>query len=203
MKGSILIVITLLIVTTFPCCTREVGRYDLTEAQKNIIPYKKGQVISFIDSTCHSVELIVTSDELGRHSSDAGGEEGGAFADYVSLMSKSVELKNKTHNLDVYLYLTTVEGGECMLRIDTPHDTFFYLRFDREGNLKINYSDSFYESLKVKDKVYYHVIEQNGYVIYDRRYYDRDSSFIQLLYNKEYGILQVSIDDKNLLTLNN
>ena len=73
-------------------CSNEIGRCDLTDAQMQIIPYEKGQVISFIDSTGLTVDFTVIENELSWRQETAGNA---FYGEYTAHRTKFVRLKSE------------------------------------------------------------------------------------------------------------
>ena len=76
MKSRIFIAFTVLLVLT-ASCAKELSRCLFTEAQKEVIPYKKGQTISFTDGAGQIVDFTVTEiktemyhESIGTHRGD-------------------------------------------------------------------------------------------------------------------------------------
>jgi len=190
MKAKILII--LILPAVLASCRKEVGRYDLTEAQKQIIPYEKGQVISFINSEGKTDNVTVTENKLywDEEIIDSGG-----FIDNCVMFfkTKKVTLKSEEGNLVIYLKLIAngkdVSPGyvNCSFLIDIRPIGYFDLSnaFDTEGNFLIG---GIHDSLEINGKIYYNVIEKTQVPI-------------QFFYNKTYGILQIKRNGENYLTL--
>ena len=192
MKAKILIV--LILPAILASCDDKISRCNLTEAQKQLIPYEKEQVISFIDSAGLTVDLTVTESQVWWTSKERFG---GAFYDsYITNEAKSVILESESNNLEVRLTICNSGYSECSnysslsISIDTNsiNSSWFRLNFDTEGNFSTDSYSSIHDSLEINGKVYYNVVEIN-------------KGSEQLFYNKTYGILQVRKDGENFLTL--
>jgi hypothetical protein len=210
MQTRILIPVILLIFFAFSC-DKEIGRCDLTESQKQLIPYEKDQIISFIDDKGQSFDATVIKSELVWNQTG----EGGAFhEEYITYRRKSVFLESQAKNLDIFVQVfantTCLSGyGDCSLKIDiTDQKSYskptwvFYLEADTEGVFETDgISVLFYESIEINNKVFHDVIEKK----YSTEVLDgrggKYRQVPQLFYNKTYGILQINIDDENLLTI--
>lgn len=202
MKAKILIILILPVVLA--SCTEEIRRCDLTKAQKQLIPYEKGLVISFIDSVGLTVDLTVTESQV----SWTPKERYGGFIDvYVTKEVKLVILKSESNDLEVRLTICNSGGSECSnyssLSIDINKGWEFSLKSNTKGGIQPDRSVSFYESIKINDKVYYDVVEQKC----DYNFFDNAGGQyqipMQLFYNKTYGILQFKKEGENILTLKN
>lgn len=204
MKSKILIAFLLLTGFSAICsCSRELKRCNLTEAQKELIPYEKGQTISFLDKSGQTVNLTVIKSELGWEQDRQGS---GFKVDYISCRYISVKLESEPNNFDISLYL---KAGDCLSGNDycsleiwippSPHQGYFVFSSDLEGNLSHN--QYFHDSIKINNKVYYDVVECEFLRIYWS--IDEPEISMQLYYNKMYGILQIIRDVENFLTINN
>ena len=182
---------------------KERARYYLTEAQIQVIPYEKGQVVSFIDNTGQVIYFTVTEIEQGfsRCYLDDFGV-GYSSSDYASYEHKDITLKYEPNNFEIRLYIGAT-GGLCeihsLLSIVYSQGNGYSifsssLHYDVEGNFSINTYTIFHDSIEINGKVYYDVIEQNSNPY--------DKYLKQLFYNKTYGILQINRDGENFLTIN-
>ena len=200
MKTKILITLTLLTALTTLCsCSKEVGRCDLTEAQKQVIPYEKGQVISFTDSAGHTVDFSITERKSEWYKEYYGG---GFIEDHVMYRKEEVTLKNKSNNFEIHFWIS---AGECFgdghnnswLAIKIPPYSIYFELFscDTKGNF-LSDRDSIHDSIEINGNVYFDVVETN----FVHSNYHKD---LQFFYNKVYGILQINIDGENFLTLKN
>jgi hypothetical protein len=208
MKSKILIIFALLSFLSSSCFIgREVGNCELTEAQKQIIPYEKGEIIGFIDETGLPGDAKVIKSEINRYREGVGT----MVEHYVTHNFKTVTLKLEASNLEIGLQLNN--SSDCLshpyiidlgyLRIYEINNRswYFVFKIDAEGNFLIGNSDSFpdssvafYDSLYINDKPYYDVVEGN--------ILSEDDINWQLFYNKEYGILQIKKDGDDYLTIN-
>ena len=184
----------------------EIEYFDLTEAQKQLIPYEKGQVISFIDGVGETIDVTVIRSELLwlKYEEDDT---------YIMYRRKSATLKSEPDNFEIdlfieaeYAYLS--ENYFDWFCIDMKPDTldrwcyFFYS--DKEKNLPSDHPSYIIEThknLEINGKVYYDVMEQKYTGTFcDERGRLYEMSF-HLFYNKTYGILQVDRDGRNFLTI--
>ena len=97
MKTKKIILLAFVAVFVFSSCERELYRWELPEG---LIPYELGQIISFIDSSGLTFDVIVieSNTEWIRES------EGGAFRDdYASSEKKTVILRSEPNNLEIKL----------------------------------------------------------------------------------------------------
>ena len=178
-------------------CEKEIARYYLTEAQKQIIPYEKGQIISFIYGARQTVNAIVEERELKWIRYDI--DEVTMYSDYISCERKFVTLRFEPYIYGIQIYIDAIgflfeNNLVGLLHIETGGGTT-NLRVDTEGFFLTNdISNFFYESIEINGKVYYDVVEQNST--------SSDMSVMQLFYNKTYGILQINRDGENFLTIN-
>ncbi len=196
-KKIILLVFVAILATS---CGKEIGRCDFTEEQKQLIPYKKGQVINFTDHAGKIVDVIVTKSTLDWQRKEE--DSGGMIDDYFTCRRKIVKLKSEPDDIRITL---TFEADGCIngnynyniyntLEINVEFLTkgisnTFSFPFDAEGNAITN--GLYYSNLEINGNVYYDVIEE--------KWGERSMFF----YNKTYGILQVnSKDGENLLTIN-
>ena len=193
-----LIILILLAILATSCGGKEIGRCDLTEAQKQLIRYKKGQIICFTDGNGQAVNFSVTESELSWLRQDID-EESSFGSDYYTYRRKLVKLESSSNNLEIFLWIDS-EGclsekllSSFVIAIGYGQPTIweFSSWSDAAGNFLIINSATFHESIEINGKVYYDVLEQKNH---------RDDS--RLFYNKTYGILQINRDGENFLTIN-
>lgn len=210
---KILLWALLAIFTSSSCKGEELYRNELTDAVKQVIPYKSGQTVSFINNEGQPLDLFVTKDELGWNKYREGG---GAKVDYISYQRKTIELETKSKDFKIYVQLfanshysnETNTNGE--LRIETyvqwkhylQSKIGFYADYDAEGKMLSKSNKIIHESIEINKKIFHDVIELSG--TYDG--FDggggQFASSTQLFYNKTYGILQINIGKENFITLN-
>ena len=201
MKTKEIILLALVAIFSFSSCKgEELGRCDLP---KGLIPYKKGQVYSFIDGAGQTINVPVIRTETRWAQSRDETEY-----DYYTFRSDIIELYSEQDNLKISFRF---DADDCILKrgyneiaFDVIHlDEFcvFTLRTNAEGFLVGDYTSqsvemhtSFRESTEINGKVYYDVIEKS--------FVANTGVSAQLFYNKTYGILQINLDGKNFLTLN-
>ena len=193
MKKQIVIILILSAILVSSCeiaVDREIGRCDLTEAQMQIIPYKMGQVVSFIDGAGRTVDLTITQNELGWN---YDGMASSFHEEYLAYRTKFVALKSQTNNLEIYLHIfagSSLSGYDnCSLRIGRKSSSGgAMLYYDTEGIFLSGIGSTlFHDSLKINDSVYYNVIEQAS--IYDTI---SKQTLTHLFYNKTHGILHIT-----------
>ncbi|MDR2840210.1 MAG: hypothetical protein LBV75_02935 [Paludibacter sp.] len=186
MKAKFLITLALAVLVSSCYRVKDLGTFDLTNAQKQVIPYEKGQVISFIDSTGRSIDLTVTESELFWNQ----GRPNDEGWDYYHYRVKTATLKSAQNSKISFVLMIDAyncfEEDYCKFEVAA-----FSFNVDVEGNFL---TGTFHDSIEINNKVYYDVIEaENTY-----------PNPTQLFYNKTYGILQFKKDVSGIfLTLNN
>ena len=202
------------------CCrSREEGRSRFTEEQNRLIPYQKGTIVSFID---HNGEVV--SFKTSERKTWWGGSmdlfsEG--CSDYIRFETGKAVLSSTYDDSKIELWMN--------LNADRGADGFFYdgeLRWDGSCSIHIGmnliYSDcttyldfnlqadkdgafftddpsvSFFEYHEINNYGYYDVIEKNQTATNP---YGGQIP-VRLFYNKDYGILQIDVAEKNFLMLN-
>ena len=202
MKTKKIILLVLFAVLATSCGGKEIMRCDFTEAEKQLIPYKKGQVYSFIDGAGQTINVPVIRTETRWPESRDETEH-----DYYTFRSDIIELNSEQDNLNIHFRF---DANDCFLGrgyneivfsvVHLDKTCVFTLRSNAEGILvgdtykRIEINTSFRESVEINGKVYYDVIEQN--------FVTNAGVSSQLFYNKTYGILRVSRDGETFLTIN-
>lgn len=209
MKTIILIFLTLLVILVSSCnsCGKELGRYDVTEAHKQLIPYKDGQSISCIGSAGQSIDITVTKSDFSWFRHDIDEDYCG---DYIMFKVAGVHLKSEPNDIQIGLAIGASDyfygNYDGLLNVTIKPDNVytrwqhFFLYSDAEGNFIPDTSTSFHKSIEINGKVYYDVVEQNR-VLADEGISKPYRILLQLFYNKTYGILQINRDGENFLTI--
>jgi hypothetical protein len=178
MNPKILIILSLFAILMQSCFNRD--RYHrLTEVDKQMIPYKLGQVVTFIDSLGQSIVLTVTHDKI------TSGPLDEAFHELYE--RRTVILESEIDNYRIYLDVT-----KYMNQVDIYINQFDFhgsQNYNKEGDF---YGQYFYDNMEINNKIYYNVGQVFNY---------QDS--LTLFYNKTEGILQLNDNNKALLTLDN
>jgi len=217
MRPKILIFLTFLTVftavTAVSSCmkSKEIKRCKLAEAEKLLIPYKLGQIVSFIDSTGTVIAFTVTENKT-EWSSD---REGSFRSDYFSNEVKITTLHSESNNLELSLSICNAncspdyynpsifDTGRLSIYFQSPSvSAYIGLSTDTRGNFLFSFSDSYsmskHNSMEFNNKAYYEVIECNN----AWKYNDQITT-TQLFYNKTFGVLQICRNDTILLTIKN
>ena len=198
MKLKILIILLLIAVLVSSCARpKEVGRYKLTEADKQMIPYKLGENISFIDSLGQHFVLTVTNDYTAWSRWDFD-HDAARELEYVSFEYRVVHLQSKSNNLRIELNVYGYYGSEnhsIRVALSLFRDRFYFFPYGSDGQF---FSDT--NILEINNKIYNDVVE---YIIYQQNYPYEDILPMRLLYNKTYGILQFEQKDKVIFSIDN
>jgi hypothetical protein len=209
MKTKILSLLALLLVLFFSCRDySDITKYfELTEAEKRLIPYELGQIVSFIDSTGQSFDVTVTENTIYWESSV---DPDPYYAVYTQV--KTVRLQSDDVNFNIIL---NISGGSFTIYSYIHFDLWFYLGYKRERFVTekpgVTGAQYLHNRLEINNKIYYDVVEkimnyekrdengnldENGHILVYK--YTRS-----IYYNKTYGILQLKDRDKVLFTINN
>ena len=190
MKSKTLIIIILTSILASSCCrSKEETRWDLTEAEKQLIPYELGQTINFIDSVGNPFVLTVTENSSRWHYYFIESHE--RCENYVSINRKTVRLKSDTYNLTISLWINDysyTSKNEYLTFLITPFGCYFDIRYHEGGQFSMDDYQNVYDSLIVNNKTYYEVVE-------------KIEASRSILYNKTDGILQVCDKNKELFSI--
>ena len=195
MKIKLLIILILLVDITDSCVMRKTYYLELTEVRKQSIPYKLGQVISFIDSTGITFDATVIEDITDW---DYAEDDDVVYTQY-----RRVRLKSDSANFDITFSVhgSAAKGNPFSIYIDISEFSFLILHLDKNGNFftETKFEREYqylHKSIEINSKLYYDVIEGINC-------YDNGDKYSSILYNKTYGILQLENKDKVLFTINN
>lgn len=175
-----ILLISLMVMTLSGCDYPDEVRRFFTKTDEQTIPYKKGEIVRFIDEQGNAATLTVSEDVKTWMKDEEG---------FTCLMwqHRNVCLLSEHSGLSFDLDI------ESLRRYDSPHvyiamkplGVDFRVYYNIMGLLETQ------DSLEINRHVYYDVA-----VVKDSR-----GKGSQLCYNTEYGILQVTQDDKNIFTL--
>lgn len=196
------------------CGDREEGRVTLTDTQKQLIPYKKGNVVSFTDRTGAIINLTATERE--RYWYEMELYPGGMCSDYFRFEGERIVLASNSDDFKIKLRISLNssdfddEGNYGVLRWDGSCEisTLLNLVFpkwnawvdiclyaDESG---VFAGDILHESMEINNHVYNDVVEQ----VQEIKGSDGKQHAVRFFYNKTYGILQINVGSENFLTLN-
>ena len=182
MKANILIIFTLLIIFVFSCYNRE-KRCKLSKVDKQMIPYELGQTINFIDSLGHPIVLLNDHDKISWV-----GENG-----YLFYECRHISMKSQLDNFHIGIIVEASCYASNNNNIYVIVNSFeLNIEYNSKGEFVTNdyaYQQKPLESLEINGKIYYDLVENKRYnhTIY---------------YNKTYGVLQLIIDGRDVLTIN-
>jgi len=206
MKPKFLITLTLIAILLESCLVPLHYYNDLSEIKKNLIPYKKGEVYSFIDSTGIVFDATVTIDTTYLIMT----EDAPDWFSYDQF--RTVKMKSDYSNFDLTL---TVSEWEIVIDIYSPVNLWIDLRIDEKGKFKTftynNDYQHFHNSLEINKKTYFDVVERFiQYVKIDENgNLDENGKLLShkfsrtIFYNKIEGILQLLDEYKVIFTINN
>ncbi|MCL2073234.1 MAG: hypothetical protein FWH18_04900 [Marinilabiliaceae bacterium] len=195
MKPKVLIFLISLIIFEYSCTKcRNVDRYELSDFEKQMIPYELGHSVSFIDSINQPLFMTVTEAKTTWM----------GYWECEKFEQLSVRMNSENSNLDISLYLNH-EYGECVnIDIGLYKYSRFHLYYNAEGQFAFDPRGQYiHDSLEINNKIYYSVVESNIYSPTSANEYEYNERMpFRLLYNKTDGILQLEDANKILLTIN-
>lgn len=137
-------------------------------------------------------------------------DDGYCPADYIRYESENIELNSTSNDFSIQFQLTfdvswendpwlTWHEDYCLLRIGTTIDSRWGKKqvstgfsISKKGEYLVE-SDAFHESMEINNHVYQDVVEMTQMT--------KGSIPVHLFYNKDYGILQITVNDENYLTV--
>ncbi len=210
-KHLILLIALISLFSSCTCLHREKARIQFTEAQKQLIPpYEQDSVVSFIDQNGNLIDFTVAEIEKWWHEMDI--DYGAMCSDYAVFETERITLKSPSNDceLKVSIGLNTSDfdqngknvltwDGSCCIEIvySSPDECWnVWMNADKSGVFSTNDHTFFYEDIELNNHVYHDVIETTHTCTKDTQ-----EISIGLLYNKDYGIIQMKMFNKNILTL--
>lgn len=191
------------------CRSRVVARVKFTEEQKQWVPYKKGAVIKFTDNNGQPIDFKVTENKKDWFEQDMEFES--RCTDYVLFEKRHTVLESSANDFKITFWMNLntkfsvnwdrLWDGSCSIYVNMnlipqwKNYLDFELYATKEGVISLG---EFHESLEINNHVYQDVIEISK-TIEDT--YNRQVP-VQLFYAKDYGILQIKVDNENVLMLN-
>jgi len=185
MKTKILILLAVFAVLVTSCNKPVYKYYELTEVDKQMIPYELEQTVSFIDSEGLPFILTVTQDTtyylIDRQMDNL----------YYAISERVVRLQSESLRITLAVEANYSNNKYNTIRvfISIGIESVTSLRYDISYDKNGEFSGTIHNSIEINGKVYYDVVEKNG-------------NGIQLFYNKTYGILQINRDGENFITIN-
>jgi hypothetical protein len=203
-----LILISFFLVVLFASCCRdktyiETGKYPLSDAEQQLIPYELGDSIAFKHSNGYEFYLKVTQNSVQWiHNSDFC-EWSCCNQDYYTTQEKTTVLESSYPDLTFTLQVTTVPNdyyGQCFsIGFNQMYNAYF--GYDSLLNFTIDSINAFwYDSVVINNSIYTCVIEQYFYC--DR--FITDSALIRpksLFYN-DHGLLQLKMTNNETYSIN-
>ncbi len=200
MKTKKMIALILLSVLALSCQQKEIYN-ELTEAQKQLIPYELGRVVSFIDNITEQVISFTVIRDTTIFWFDDCDYSRNCVINEKRLVKLLSELDNSAISL-------SLDANRNRLQIHTFH-RYFDLDYDANAQFETVEQDSYKQylrdSIEINNNMYYDVVDcisesggsynENGETI-------PANTAMQLFYNKSYGILQIKREGKNVLTIN-
>lgn len=166
------------------CCpdSVELSKFILTDSEKESIPYITDQTVSFIHSNGFKFDLYIINKNT-EFRQTVREHCGDSFSTYEILTS---ELMSSIPELNINLEITPFE-----------FDTHLWISVNQQ-DFYININQApYFDKLTINGKEFYNVYKTDVPII--------DSTIIkpkQLLYNKETGIIQISMTNNETYTIN-
>lgn len=169
----------------FSSCEKEkytVIEHKLSNAEKQMIPYRKGDNISCVDIQEKVVSLNVTENKMDwweTWSSSWDQEHRWHDQVHTKYQYREVVLESKSA-LELIISNMVFDGFLNITLYPYGYSQHFF--YDPEGNFTTNDSQHIYDSLQIDNHTYFDVAVNNGFY-----------------YNKTYGVLQIKDKENNTL----
>lgn len=195
----------LIILSAFPTCCNdaavETEKISLSESEVQLIPYSLNQSINFQHSNGFTFNFVVTQDNYNWNSDNYCDECCGG--EYTSYQERFVSLESEYPEFNISLSLNSLQYFEI-------EGKFMDVKINRyNSNLEYDDNSKFicenvicHNEIVINGKSYFNVIESGL-----ENNYDDDSSINlypqKLLYNKNFGIIQIKMSNNETYSLNN
>lgn len=167
---------------TFFSCEKTVHLY-VQKVDREMIPYQTGDTVRFFNEREELITLVVTKDTKSWYC---------PFDEKQYVEQETVGLESDSGNYKLSL---TIEGlHEYLLfgiSFSTNH-TGGIAYYNSKGDLRSGTLSSIFDSLLIGNHIYYNVSVSDE---------TPTNGHMQSFYNKEYGVLQMMLDEKTVFTL--
>lgn len=193
------------------CCSpKEVARLRFTKAQEKLFPpYRQDGIYSFSDQQGNTVDLLVTKRNKWWTQEDAW-DDSFCPADYIRYESETIELSADSSNLSIQFQMSfyvswandpslTWDDDYCLLNIGmniaySTWNEYMSVGFKiSDKGAYIVESSSFHETIEINSYIYKDVVEMTQTI--------KNNVPVVLFYNKDYGIIQITVNNENYLSL--
>ena len=182
---------------------KEEGRLLLSEARKQLVPYRKGANCDFINNMGRLVKFTVSDRQIIWPGADVF--EDAAFSNYFLIEREVITLTAEWNNFEIRLCnemnqsytgnweLCWDNTSTLSIYLSNPlrsENKYFLLPCDKNGKFATDGTATlFHETVEINNSIYTDVIESR-------------SGKDVLFYNQTYGILKVIADGKDYLIIN-
>lgn len=195
----------LILLSAFPTCCNEdpieTEKIALSPSETLLIPYSLNQSVSFKHSNGFIFDFLVTDDNYkwnrDSYCDECCGEE------YTSYQERVVTLKAKYPEFNVVLALNTLDQFHTKEKNMSININRYqsHLKYDNDGQFICD-TTTCYDEIMINNNSYFNVIETS----LENRY--RTNNAINLypqkvLYNANFGIIQIKTSNNETYSLNN
>jgi len=190
------------------CCDdpKILGKYALADTTLNVVPYKKGQEIKFKHSNGYEFKFTV-SDRVSTWRKSNDDEVGFHSCDYYLYEDNVTSLSSSYPKLEIKFSLTAQDTTDHYIKplsITIGKNNQTMIDYHRWQLLPSGYFNRilFYDTLRVNQKLYRKVFQSEVWNYYT----DIDTANLvtikSILYNKEFGLLQIKMSNQETYTIN-
>lgn len=205
-----LIRLSIILIIISSCCNEdsiETARYELTNAELELIPYTNGQQINFKHSNGYTFDFKVIENKLEWKEYHDFCEWNCCGQDYFSYQVKTTKLQSQYPLIAIELLLGEDWYNNYDYNSMSLHFNFNYthstaLQYDSLANFICDdiYNGICHDSIIINDKLYTCVVEK-----FFEYYNQPDSTSLvpeSILYNN-FGLLQIRMSNDETYSLNN
>jgi hypothetical protein len=197
--------IFLIILSAFPTCCNddpvETEKISLSENEIQLIPYSLNQSVNFKHSNGFTFNFIVQQDTYSWKSHSYCDECCGG--EYTSYQEKFVTLVSEYPEFNISLSLNSLQYFEIERKFMDIKINRYSTDLKYDGNSNFTCDNVIcHDEIVVNGKTYFNVLESE----LENNYNTNNSAITlypqKILYNKEFGIIQIKISNNETYSLN-
>lgn len=194
----------------YSCCNEdpvETDRFELTEEEISIIPYKQGDLLSFKHSNGYTFDIAVEESVVSWEKHHDFCEWFCCPPTYISVQTARAKLVSTYPKLTFDI---AVEGNNSYysdykglnITLNNKHQTTIPYSIEYNFETDSVNKSYFYELMEINGSDYQNVVEKH----FDSHYYINDTTLLlpkAVFYNKQFGLLMLKMSNNETYSLVN